>query len=164
MAKLHSEELRKLYSWLIIIRMIKSRRMRWAVHVVQMYGYEFGPYCNTTPALIWWSCNEFMCISSIVSIDSLCDKACDFQDKHITVSCEAKEAPKGLCSVTGRKRTWEVTPVYITADTGGQKCLIFMAPTYSDIEYPARVSSYDRPALPYYTECPRRKGQYSGKS
>jgi hypothetical protein len=31
--KLHNEELRDLYSSPSIIRMIKSRRMRWAVHV-----------------------------------------------------------------------------------------------------------------------------------
>jgi hypothetical protein len=33
--KLHSEELRNLYSSPNIIRMIKSRRMRWAGHVAQ---------------------------------------------------------------------------------------------------------------------------------
>jgi hypothetical protein len=32
--KLHNEELRDLYSSPNIIRIIKSRRMRWAVHVV----------------------------------------------------------------------------------------------------------------------------------
>jgi hypothetical protein len=31
--KLHNEELRDLYSSLSIIRMIKSRKMRWAGHV-----------------------------------------------------------------------------------------------------------------------------------
>jgi hypothetical protein len=31
--KLHNKELHDLCSWSIIIRMIKSRRMRWAVHV-----------------------------------------------------------------------------------------------------------------------------------
>jgi hypothetical protein len=34
--KLHNEELRDLYSSPSIIRMIKSRRMRWAGHVVRM--------------------------------------------------------------------------------------------------------------------------------
>jgi hypothetical protein len=34
--RLYSEELRDLYSSLSIIRMIKSRRMRWAGHVVRM--------------------------------------------------------------------------------------------------------------------------------
>jgi hypothetical protein len=34
--KLHNEELHNLYSSLIIIRMIKSRRMRWAGHVARM--------------------------------------------------------------------------------------------------------------------------------
>jgi hypothetical protein len=34
--KLHNEELHNLYSSSGIIRIIKSRRMRWAVHVAQM--------------------------------------------------------------------------------------------------------------------------------
>jgi hypothetical protein len=34
--KLHNEELHNLYSSLNIIRMYKSRRMRWAGHVAQM--------------------------------------------------------------------------------------------------------------------------------
>jgi hypothetical protein len=34
--KLHNEELHNLYSLPIIIRMIKSRRMRWARHVARM--------------------------------------------------------------------------------------------------------------------------------
>jgi hypothetical protein len=34
--KLHNEEIHKLYSSLSIIRMIKSRRMRWAGHVARM--------------------------------------------------------------------------------------------------------------------------------
>jgi hypothetical protein len=34
--KLHNEELHNLYSSPNIIRMIKSRRMRWAVHVVRI--------------------------------------------------------------------------------------------------------------------------------
>jgi hypothetical protein len=34
--KLHNEELHNLYSSLSIIRMIKSRRMKWAGHIVRM--------------------------------------------------------------------------------------------------------------------------------
>jgi hypothetical protein len=34
--KLHDEELHNLYSWPSIIRMIKSRRMRWVRHVACM--------------------------------------------------------------------------------------------------------------------------------
>jgi hypothetical protein len=34
--KLHNEELHRLYSPPSIIRMMKSRRMRWAGHVAQM--------------------------------------------------------------------------------------------------------------------------------
>jgi len=34
--KLHNEELRDLYSLSNIVRMVKSRRMRWAWHVVRM--------------------------------------------------------------------------------------------------------------------------------
>jgi hypothetical protein len=38
--KLHNEELHNLYSSPSIIRMIKSRRMRWAGHVARMHiGY-----------------------------------------------------------------------------------------------------------------------------
>jgi hypothetical protein len=35
-SKLHNEELHNLYSSPSIIRMIKSRRMRWAVHLARM--------------------------------------------------------------------------------------------------------------------------------
>jgi hypothetical protein len=38
--KLHNEELHNLYSSPNIIRMIKSRRMRWARHVALMEGDE----------------------------------------------------------------------------------------------------------------------------
>jgi hypothetical protein len=38
--KLHNEELRDLYSSPSIIRVIKSRRMRWAEHVARMGGKE----------------------------------------------------------------------------------------------------------------------------
>jgi hypothetical protein len=41
--KLHNEELHNLYSSPNIIRMIKSRRMRWAEHVVRM-GEERNEY------------------------------------------------------------------------------------------------------------------------
>jgi hypothetical protein len=34
--KLHNEELRNLYSSLNIVRMMKSRRIRWAGHVARM--------------------------------------------------------------------------------------------------------------------------------
>jgi hypothetical protein len=34
--KLHNEELHNLYSWLNIITMIMSRRMRWVGHVERM--------------------------------------------------------------------------------------------------------------------------------
>jgi hypothetical protein len=37
---LHNEELRNLYSSPNIIRMIRSRRMRWAWHVARMGGDE----------------------------------------------------------------------------------------------------------------------------
>jgi hypothetical protein len=38
--KLHNEELHNLYSSPSIIRMIKSRRMRWAGHVARMWKKE----------------------------------------------------------------------------------------------------------------------------
>jgi hypothetical protein len=38
--KLHNEELRDLYSSPSIIRIIKSRRMRWTGHVARMEGEE----------------------------------------------------------------------------------------------------------------------------
>jgi hypothetical protein len=38
MEKFHYEEFRDSYSSLSIIRVIKSRRMRWAVHVAYMKG------------------------------------------------------------------------------------------------------------------------------
>jgi hypothetical protein len=41
--KLHNEELRDLYSSPNIVRVIKSRRMRWAGHVARM-GEERGVY------------------------------------------------------------------------------------------------------------------------
>jgi hypothetical protein len=40
--KLHNEELHDLYSSPNIIRMIKSRRMRWAGHVARMVGKPEG--------------------------------------------------------------------------------------------------------------------------
>ena len=41
--RLHKEELNDLYSSLNIVRVIKSRRMRWAGHVASM-GEERGVY------------------------------------------------------------------------------------------------------------------------
>jgi hypothetical protein len=38
--KLHNKELHNLYSSPSIIRMIKSRRIRWAGHVARMWGGE----------------------------------------------------------------------------------------------------------------------------
>jgi len=40
--RLHNEELRNLYDSPIIIRVIKSRRMRWAGHVadIQYFGWK----------------------------------------------------------------------------------------------------------------------------
>jgi hypothetical protein len=45
--KLHNEELRDLYSSPSIIRIIKSRRMRWAGHVARMgrRGTLIGYWC-----------------------------------------------------------------------------------------------------------------------
>jgi hypothetical protein len=45
--KLHNEELRNLYSSPSIIRIIKSRRMRWAGHLVRMGRRETRRGC-------WW--------------------------------------------------------------------------------------------------------------
>jgi hypothetical protein len=45
--KLHNEEFHDLYSSLTILRVIKSRRMRWAGHVAQM---ERGQACTG----FWW--------------------------------------------------------------------------------------------------------------
>jgi hypothetical protein len=42
--KLHNEELHDLYSSSSIIRIIKSRRMRWAGHVARMGGEEERVY------------------------------------------------------------------------------------------------------------------------
>jgi hypothetical protein len=39
--KIHNEELHNLYSSPSIIRMIKSRRMRWALHVARMGEEEY---------------------------------------------------------------------------------------------------------------------------
>jgi hypothetical protein len=44
--RLHSEELNDLYSSPNIIRVIKSRRMRWAAHVARM-GEKRGAYRNS---------------------------------------------------------------------------------------------------------------------
>jgi hypothetical protein len=45
--KLHNEELNDLYSLPNLVRVIKSRRMRWAGHVVRIVG---GEVCTG----IWW--------------------------------------------------------------------------------------------------------------
>jgi len=45
--KLHNEELNDLHSSPNIVRVIKSRRMRWAVHVARM-GEKRGVY------RVWW--------------------------------------------------------------------------------------------------------------
>jgi hypothetical protein len=45
--KLHNEELRDLYSSPSIVRIIKSRRMRWAGHVAQMGK-------RGTRIVYWW--------------------------------------------------------------------------------------------------------------
>jgi hypothetical protein len=42
--KLHNEELRDLYSSSSIIRIIKSRRMRWAGHIARMMGEKRNAY------------------------------------------------------------------------------------------------------------------------
>jgi hypothetical protein len=47
--KLHNEELHNLYSSPSVITMIKSRRMRWALHVAQM-----GEKRNTVYIGYWW--------------------------------------------------------------------------------------------------------------
>jgi hypothetical protein len=51
--KLHNEKLHNLYSSPIIIRMIKSRRMKWVRHVDQkeLRGMNEG---------YWWECQEKM--------------------------------------------------------------------------------------------------------
>jgi hypothetical protein len=55
--KLHNEELHNLYSSPSIIRMIKSRRMRWAGHVVRMgYWWESwkaGDHCEDQDVSGW---------------------------------------------------------------------------------------------------------------
>jgi hypothetical protein len=48
--KLHNEELHKLYSSPSVIRIIKSRRMRWAGHVARM-----GEKRNAYRILMGWS-------------------------------------------------------------------------------------------------------------
>ena len=48
--KLHNEELSDLYSLPNIVRVVKSRRMRWAGHVARM-GEERGVYRCTG---FWW--------------------------------------------------------------------------------------------------------------
>jgi hypothetical protein len=47
--KLHNEELHNLYTYPNIIRMMKSRRMRWAGHVARMErrGLNIGYWCGS---------------------------------------------------------------------------------------------------------------------
>jgi hypothetical protein len=54
--KLHNEELHTLYSSPSIIRMIKSRRMRWAGHVAQMgrEGMHIGYWWETPKEGDYW--------------------------------------------------------------------------------------------------------------
>jgi hypothetical protein len=51
MEKLHNEELHDLYSSPIIIRIMKSRRIRWTGHVARMgkRGTHIGS---------WWECHR----------------------------------------------------------------------------------------------------------
>jgi hypothetical protein len=45
--KLHNEELNDLYCWRSIVRVIKSRRIRWVVHVARMGRGE-------AYTVVWW--------------------------------------------------------------------------------------------------------------
>jgi hypothetical protein len=60
--KLHNEELRDLYSWPSIIRMIKSRRMRCAGHVAGWdhveRSFEFGD--EPSGSIKWWDTFEWL--------------------------------------------------------------------------------------------------------
>jgi hypothetical protein len=53
--KLHNEELHNLYSSPSIIRMIKSRRMRWAGHVERMgrSGIHIGYQWESRNGIVW---------------------------------------------------------------------------------------------------------------
>jgi hypothetical protein len=51
--KLHNEELRDLYSSPSIIRIIKSRRMRWAGHVARMGEKRNAYRLLVEPAIFW---------------------------------------------------------------------------------------------------------------
>jgi hypothetical protein len=63
--KLHNEELHNLYSYPNIIRMIKSKRMRWAGHVARIGGREM--YIRA-----WWESQkernhrEDLCIGEMI--------------------------------------------------------------------------------------------------
>jgi hypothetical protein len=54
--KLRNEELHNLYSWPNMIRMIKSRRMRWAGHVARMGRREMhiGYWWESQKAIDHW--------------------------------------------------------------------------------------------------------------
>jgi hypothetical protein len=47
--KLHNEELHNLYFWPNIIRIIKSRRMRWLRHVARMRRRILIELCSEKP-------------------------------------------------------------------------------------------------------------------
>ena len=51
--KLHNEELNDVYSSPNIVRLIKSRRMRWAVHVARTWGEE-----RRTQVFLWGNMRE----------------------------------------------------------------------------------------------------------
>jgi hypothetical protein len=56
--KLHNEELSDLYSLPNIVRMVKSRRMRWAGHVVQyIYLTLFFSICPNQAVLYLYAIN-----------------------------------------------------------------------------------------------------------
>jgi hypothetical protein len=54
--KLHNEELHNLYSSPSIIRIIKSRRMRWAGHVARMGGggMHIGYWWESQKERVYW--------------------------------------------------------------------------------------------------------------
>jgi hypothetical protein len=58
--KLHDEELHNLYSSPSIIRMIKSRRMRWTGHVSRMYLYPSRSLFGRLFFLLWYIFSELL--------------------------------------------------------------------------------------------------------
>jgi hypothetical protein len=70
--KLHKEELHNFYSLPSIIRMIKSRSMRWAVHVARMAKILMGKLGGKRPLgrpRRWWVDNIKMDLREIVWFD-----------------------------------------------------------------------------------------------